>query len=133
MKKTLLMGIGGHIQVRDETGTIKVVPFPICLAIWHIKDVMTSCPNFIVNIEERWVYVKTDRPLPVGTSVLMHFYIPPEEKLLARIGGAVAPLDQNGKQYQEGMLIKFGLFSRGETERLADYVEGKRPLTDKVA
>lgn len=126
--KKLLVATGGHISLREENGLKKDVPFPLCLAIRSDEEVMATCPNFVVDVTERKVFVWTNSPLPIGTPVLMHFYIPPEEKLLARIRGAVAPLDADSRYSQSGMLVKFGLFSRRETERLESYIQGKRHL-----
>jgi len=122
--------MGGHVSVREASGIKKDVPFPLCLAIRTDEAVMTSCPNFVVDVSGLRVFVQTDSPLPIGTQVLMHFYIPPEEKLLARIRGSVAPLDPDSKYYQTGMLISFNLFSRRETERLENYIQEKRHLVN---
>jgi len=108
----------------------KLVPFPVYLALKY-DDNLESYPDFILNISEAWIFVRTESPLPEGTSLIMHFYIPPENKLLAEVRGQVITMNQNNEVNQRGMLIKFAYLSRKELSRLERYAEGKKHLIDK--
>jgi hypothetical protein len=133
MQKKLFIDAGGHLQERGDDGSAKVVPFPVCLAIKHAEDISETCPNFVLNLDEGWVFIGTGSPLPEGAFVQMHFYIPPENKLLAELSGSVVAFDRNSAYYPEGMLIKFARRSRKELESLEKYIEGNKRLIDKKA
>ncbi|MDA8083119.1 MAG: hypothetical protein M0024_05630 [Nitrospiraceae bacterium] len=124
---------GGYLQLQTGSGSPGIVPFPVCLAIRFGDDIREECPDFILNIEQSWVFVRTTSPLPRGTTLLMHFYIPPEDKLLAEVKGRVLTVNRESAIYPKGMLIKFGVFSLQETALLEKYLEGNRPLLDKMA
>jgi hypothetical protein len=70
----------------------KQVHFPLCLAVKYGNDVPLECPNFLLNTSKGKVFVETDRPLPMGSDVILHFYIPPEAKLLSEFKGKVIEL-----------------------------------------
>ncbi len=131
MDRALYYDRGGYAEVRGEGGGSRLVPFPLCLAIRSGDDLPESCPDFILNISESWVFVRTDNPLPEGTPVHLHVYIPPEIKLLAEIDGTVSARKGNEGQYPEGMLIRFQDIPRSTGELLQGYIEGKRPLIDR--
>lgn len=120
---------GGHLQEHKDSGSSRLVPFPVCLAIKYGDDI-AECPDFVLNIEESWVFVRTPSPLPPGTSVVMHFYIPPEDKLLADVKGKVSIVNQEAAAYPAGMLVKLSYFSRGKMQRLKRYFEEKEHLID---
>ncbi len=63
----------------------------------------------------------------------MHFYIPPEDKLLAEVKGRVLTVNRESAIYPKGMLIKFRFFSSQEVALLEKYLEGNTPLLDKMA
>lgn len=121
------------MQEREGDKSPKLVPFPVCLAVKYGNEITAECPDFILNIDESWVFVRTDAPLPEGASLLMHFYIPPESKLLAEIKGIVLPITRHDIPYPKGMLIKFTSFSRKALKSLENYVEEKKHLIDKKA
>ena len=60
----------------------------------------------------------------------MHFYIPPEEKLLGEFKGKVVGIDRNNNIYSQGMCVKFtGNFGE-DMIRFVDYIEEKKHLVD---
>lgn len=103
------------------------VRFPVCLAIRLGPDVPLECPDFVLNVEEGEVLVKTSAGLPAGAGVDMHFYIPPESKLLAEFKGVVRAVSASGVR------IKITGRPKGELERLSAYLEERRRLTDRHA
>jgi hypothetical protein len=133
MDKKFLLDTGGFMQemtaVDDDP---KLVPFPVYLAVKYGDNSLEEYHDFILNITESCVFVRTESPLPVSTSLILHFYIPPEYKLLSTMQGRVQTINQNNAVFPKGMLIKFGFFSRTELKNLEYYVEGKKHLTDKL-
>ncbi len=132
MENSVLYDRGGHLQISGNGNMRKLVPFPVCLAVKYENDLAETCPDFVLNIEESWVFIRTDHPLPAGTPLLMHFYIPPETKLLAEVSGTVLPVAGPGSQ-PIGMMVKVTRFSRRKLRRLEGYASGERHLVDKAA
>lgn len=130
MNKQFFYKQGGYLVKKVETDKSGLVPFPVCLAIQEEEKLSAECPDFILNIGDSWVFVKTDTPLPAGTPVLLHFYIPPEIKLLAEIRGTVSNREERDPADPPGMLIKFRNTPRETVERLEGYIEGGRHLID---
>jgi len=133
MNKRFFYDIGGHIQERVGDGPPRIISFPICLAIRYGNNLTAECPNFVLDIDELWVFVRTETPLPDGTRTIMHFYIPPEIKLLAEIQGVVSDTDRRNAEYPTGMFIKFSDVSRTMIKQLKGYIEGKNPLVNGEA
>jgi hypothetical protein len=133
MYRTFFSDKGGHLQVYKDLDSPKLVPFPVCLAIKYGEEISAECPDFILNIDKSWIFVRTESPLPAGTPLLMHFYIPPENKLLAEAKGKVLSVDADNAGHPKGMLVKIGFFSRGEMKNLEHYLEGKKHLMDSTA
>ena len=133
MENRVLYDTGGHLQIKDNGNIPVLVRFPVCLAIKYGDDVTETCPDFVLNIDESWVFIKTDAPLPAGSPLIMHFYIPPETKLLAEVRGMVVPVADPGAQLPRGMLVRVTLFSRWKLRRMEGYAKGEQPLVDKVA
>ena len=129
MDKEFFVDKGGHLQEHQNSGGSNLVPFPVCLAIKY-GDTIAECPDFVLNIEESWVFVRTPSPFPAGTSLVMHFYIPPENKLLADVKGKVSTVHQEDASYPTGMLVKFSYFSGEKMQKLKKYLEGKERLID---
>jgi hypothetical protein len=121
---------GYQIGKYMDSGSVKGVLFPVCLAIMYGDTIAAEYPDFILNISESWVFVKSESPISKGNAVLMHFYIPPEYKLLAEIKGEVAGVNRDNAGYPNGMLIKCDLFSRKRLRSLKNYLEGKSRLID---
>ncbi len=132
-QRKLFYDRGGYVQVREEGGSPGFVPYPVCLAIRYGDDVPEVCPDFILNAGEAWVFVRTENPLPAGTPVHMHFFIPPEIKLLAEVDGTVSAPDRDGAGLPKGMLIRFPEISREEKDVLEGYIGGKKRLIDRKA
>jgi hypothetical protein len=133
MKNRFLFDKGGHLQLMDSGKAPVFTQFPVCLAIKNGNDLVATCADFVLNIEKAWVFIRTGTPLPAGTSLLMHFYSPPETKLLAEIRGKVVPEDAAGMQLQHGMLIRFAWLSQWKLKRLVRYAKGELHLVDKAA
>ena len=133
MYKKLLLDKGGYMQeISASDEDPKLVPFPVYLAVKNADNIFGVYHDFILSLTESCVFVRTESPFPEGTSLIMHFYIPPEYKLLSKIKGKVQMINQINGDYPKGMLIKFGFFSRNELKNLEYYVEGKKHLTDKI-
>jgi hypothetical protein len=133
MEKNLFFTRGGLIRTQvDESGP-PLAPFPVCLAIRFGEDVRAECPDFLLDDRALWVFVRTDAPLPLGTAVVLHFYIPPENKLLAELEGRVGPGDRDTAPFPAGMFVHVDESYRETIEVLIRYFEQKKPLVDKTA
>ncbi|MBI4849078.1 MAG: hypothetical protein HY808_10980 [Nitrospirae bacterium] len=113
-----------------DTRETKQVHFPLCLAVKYGDAVPAECPNFLLNTNKGKVFVETDDPLPEGAEVELHFYIPPDTKLLSEFKGRVVPREgslPDGK----GNLIKIRDFLHGKLHKLEEYLEEKRHLIDE--
>jgi hypothetical protein len=60
----------------------------------------------------------------------MHFYIPPEEKLLGEFRGKVIDVNRNNYSYPQGMYVKFVGSFKDDMKRFVDYLEEKQHLID---
>jgi hypothetical protein len=133
MEDKVLFDAGGQLQIQVNGNLPVLVPFPVCLAIKYENDLVATCADFVLNIEASWVFIRTGDPLPADTTLVMHFYIPPETKLLAEVRGTVVPIADRDMQIADGMLIRFSLFSRWKLRLLERYAKGERHLVDRIA
>jgi Tfp pilus assembly protein PilZ len=107
------------------------VRFPLCLAIKYHDDVPFICADFLLDASKGKIFVKTDSPLPVGSEVILHFYIPPDKKLLGKFRGKVIE-PQKPNSDVKGNYIKIRDFIHLKLDRLEQYLEEKRHLVDDV-
>ena len=133
MTDKVVISSGGYLRIRKDSGEMDYVPFPVCLAIRHSDGIFTECPDFILSLGKSWVFIRTENPVLEGTSILLHFYIPPEDKLLAEVYGTVVPLEDGQLLFGEGMLVRFAPLSHGQVQELMMYLEGRKHLVDYEA
>ena len=108
----------------------KQIHFPLCLAVKYDNDVPLECPDFLLNTSKGKVFIETDRPLPNGADVMLHFFIPPETKLLAEFKGKV--IVQRGYVAKtNGFFVKIRDFTHRRLRKLEEYLEEKRHLVDE--
>lgn len=103
------------------------VRFPVNLAVRYGQDEPEVYQDFVLNISKGGVYIMTDRLLPEGSIIIMHFYIPPHEKLLAEFRGEVVGVNRS-ELYPQGMHVEFFDVSEASIKRLEEFLEGKRSL-----
>jgi len=133
MEEGVLYDTGGRLQIRDSGKAPVLVPFPVCLAVKYGGELVETCADFVLNREGSQVFVRTGSPLPAGTSLMLHFYIPPETKLLAEVRGKVIPIAASGPPLASGMLIRLAWPSRRKLKLLERYIKGERHLVDRTA
>ncbi len=107
----------------------KQVNFPLCLAIQYGDNAPVDCPDFLLNSSQGKLFVETETPIEANTKVKLHFYIPPETKLLAEFKGKV--IDQRKVNNVKGNLIKISDFFHTKLHKLEGYLEEKNHLIDK--
>ncbi len=105
----------------------------LCLAVKYGDTVQGGCVDFILNISKGGCFIVTDSPLKKGSKIIMHFYIPPDRKLLGEFQGEVVAVNIDNPLYPKGMHIKFIHCSEETLKRLEEYLEEKRHLLDEVA
>jgi hypothetical protein len=108
------------------------IRFPVKLAVkLDVKfPEFFNYSDFILNLNKGEVCIKTDSPLPKGSLLIMHFYIPPEEKLLGEFKGKVVGIDRNNHIYPQGMCVKFTGNFEEDMISFVDYIEEKKHLVD---
>ena len=107
----------------------KRVHFPLCLAIQYGDNYPVDCPDFLLNSSKGKLFVETETPFEANTKVKLHFYIPPQTKLLAELNGKV--IDQRQLNNVNGNLIKISDLFHTKLHKLEDYLEEKNHLIDK--
>ncbi|MGR3303374.1 MAG: PilZ domain-containing protein [Candidatus Scalindua sp.] len=107
------------------------VRFPVSIAIKHGEGMCYVFQDFVLNISKGSVFIKTDNEIPKGFRIAMHFYIPPEVKLIGEFEGEVVEADLNDLNYTGGFYVKFIDHSDDELKRLEEFLEEKRHLLDK--
>jgi hypothetical protein len=105
------------------------VHFPVNLAVQYGEDIPQIYRDFVLNISNGDVCITTDRPMQEGSIIIMHFYIPPHEKLLGEFKGEVVVGSQTDS-CPKCMYVKFFDVSAENMQRLEDFLEGKRSLLD---
>ena len=109
----------------------KHVRFPVFVAIKYGERMCYAFPDFVLNISKGSVFIKTDKQIPKGSKTVMHFYIPPEVKLIGEFEGEVVEANLNDLNYFKGFYVKFIDHSDDELKRLEEFLEEKRHLVDK--
>jgi len=132
MDKYFIDKKGRAEEVYQDEGIARPVNFPLCLAIKYGDEVPMACSDFLLNTSKGKVFVETDAPLPEGSSVELHFYIPPKIKLLSEFRGVVIP-GHSGPHNVKGSLIKIRDITHSRLRKLEEYLEEKRRLVDRQA
>ncbi len=105
--------------------------FPVFIAIKHGEGMCYAFHDFVLNISKGSVFIRTDKQIPEGSGIMLHFYIPPEVKLIGEFAGKVVEANLNDLNYSEGLYVKFIDHSDDELKRLGEFLEEKRHLVDK--
>jgi hypothetical protein len=130
MEKYFIDKKGRAEEYFQDTKETRQVNFPLCLAVKYGDAVQMECPDFLLNTEKGKVFIETDSPLPEGSKVVLHFYIPPHTKLLTEFKGMIIPI-QNKASNLKGNMIKIRDFTHRKLHKLEDYLEEKRHLIDE--
>jgi len=130
MEKYFIDKKGRAEEYFQDTKETRQVNFPLCLAVKYGDAVQMECPDFLLNTEKGKVFIETDSPLPEGSKVVLHFYIPPHTKLLTEFKGRIIPI-QNKASNLKGNMIKIRDFTHRKLHKLEDYLEEKRHLIDE--
>lgn len=109
------------------------VRFPVCLAVKYGEEIPDICADFILNISRGGVFICTETPLKIGSRIVMHFYIPPDKKLLVQFEGEIVAVNTDSSRYPRGIHVKFVRYSQEDLKRLEDYLEERQPLIDETA
>ncbi|ATX82369.1 PilZ domain-containing protein [Mariprofundus ferrinatatus] len=105
------------------------VRFPVSLSVRHNLELPLLCKDYVLNASKGGVFIQCEDPFPVDTILILHFYIPPEEKLLAEFSGEVTEIS-DGSKYAAGMHIKFFHYSDEDMKRFLSYLEESKKLLD---
>jgi len=108
----------------------KHVRFPVELAVRYGENAPAFFNSFDLSISKHGVFIITDKPFPEGTILVMHFFIPPDSKLLAELKGEVIK-ENASEHYPQGMNIRFFQDSETDLQTLNSYLEEKQHLLDK--
>ncbi len=105
--------------------------FPVFVAIKYGERMCYAFQDFVLNISKGSVFIKTDKQIPEGSGIMLHFYIPPEVKLIGEFTGKVVEANLDDLNYSEGLYVKFIDHSDDELRRLEEFLEERRHLVDK--
>jgi len=123
---------GGEVgEYSADKERCKHVRFPVFVAIKYGERMCYAFQDFILNISKGSVFIKTDKQIPKASRVVMHFYIPPEVKLIGEFEGKVVEANLNDLNYSEGLYVEFIDHSDDELKRLEEFLEEKLHLVDK--
>ncbi len=109
----------------------KHVRFPVFVAIKYGERMCYAFQDFVLNISKGSVFIRTDKQIPEGSGIMLHFYIPPEVKLIGEFAGKVVEANLDDLNYSEGLYVKFIDHSDDELRRLEEFLDEKRHLVDK--
>jgi len=104
------------------------VHFPLCLAVKYEGKVPVECNDFMLNVNQKKVFLPMNSPFPDGAKLMLHFYIPPDAKLLAELKGTV--IDQRHINNLNGSMVKISDFLNRRLRKLEQYLEEKNHLVD---
>lgn len=108
----------------------RYVRFPVCLAIKYGEEVVELCTDFVFNISKGEIIVSTRLPLKEGARIMMHFYAPPDKKLLGEFLGEVVAVNTDNPLYQKGMYVRVVQGSQDNLRQLEEFIEERRHLVD---
>jgi type IV pilus assembly protein PilZ len=79
---------------------------------------------YITNISEMGIFVKTDKPLPVGTELVLRFAPPSAQETFVLKGVVqwVNPIRPLGENLNPGMGIRFQSLALADRERIVEAV-----------
>jgi len=107
------------------------VRFPVKLAV-KIEEEFPEFfyySDFVLNLNKGEVFIITDSPIPKGSLLIMHFFIPPEEKLLGEFEGKVTGINHDNN-YPKGVFVEFKGSFGNEMIIFTDYLDEKKHLID---
>ncbi len=107
------------------------IHFPLCLEFKVGSNATVECPDFLMNTTKGELFIPANLTLPVGTSMLLNFYIPPRTKLLVEFTGKV--VGEGIVNSIKGNSIALSDFSHKKLHMLEDYLEEKQHLVDEIA
>jgi len=128
-EKTVIGHDGETDEINSKNERRKHIRFPVSLAVRHGQEWPQLCQDFVLNASQGGVFIQCDTPFPLETILVLHFYVPPEERLLAEFNGEVVEVS-NGEQRPKGMHVKFFHYSDEDMNRFLAYLEERRDLLD---
>ena len=116
----------------------RYVRFPVRLAVSYgaveygpdDEEDSRICNGFVLNASRGGLFIISERPFPPGSLLHIHFFIPPEDKLLGAFVGEVMDVNPSS-QHPHGMHIKRLGYS-ADTKQLISYLEERLPLLDHM-
>lgn len=108
----------------------RTVRFPVELALNNGHGSAISYSRFVLNTSKGHVLIETPCPLPVGTKVLLNFYIPPSVMLLGNFSGRVVWANTLNPRKHKGMGVRITDSAPGTLARMEALLEEKQPLFD---
>lgn len=118
-------------EVDEYTGHEKRwhVRFPVYLAVRH-NSCVDIYNSFVLNISKGGLFIETSHPFHKGEEVILHLYIPPEDKLLGVFKGKVVAVNRDNPAYPRGVHVKLITNEREEMRKLEEFLEEKKHLLD---
>jgi hypothetical protein len=128
-EKTVIGHNGEADEMNSKSERRKHVRFPVSLAVQHGQEWPQLYQDFVLNASKGGVFIQCDKPFPPETILVLHFYVPPEERLLAEFNGEVVEVS-SGEERPVGMHVKFFHYSDEDMNRFLAYLEERQDLLD---
>ncbi len=107
----------------------KDINFPLCLEFKVADNASVECPDFLMNTTKGELFVPASITFPIGTKMMLNFYIPPKTKLLAEFTGKV--IGEGIVNDIKGNSIEVSDNHHRKLHLLEDYLEEKQHLVDE--
>ena len=82
--------------------------------------------EFACNINEGGIFIETDNPQPLGSSVALEFKLPGSDEPIEVVGTVVRISDGSGPNDSSGMGIEFGDLGAGARQHINEIVRQLR-------
>jgi len=110
----------------------RCVRFPVHISVCYGETDSCIYKSFILNASRGGLYIVSKHLLPMGSNLDIHFFIPPEEKLLGAFEGEVVGINPSSDRYPQGMHVRLTGYA-ADMKRFIDYTEERAALLDQMA
>ena len=127
--KIVISHSGDTDEFPPDSERRKHVRFPVCLAVRHGKEQPQIIQDFVLNASEGGAFIQCDAPYPPETILTLNFYVPPDERLLAKFSAEVTDIS-DGSEYAVGVHVKFFDYNDYDMDRFMSFLEEGQHLLD---
>jgi Tfp pilus assembly protein PilZ len=120
------------VEVWSGNDYRKHIRFPVCLFVEYGDRVQDDGADYVLNISKGGVFIRTDSLIPIGSSLNIMLYIPPNGQQLGEFNGKVVKVSEGGSpSCPRGIHVEFTNYTAEAKESLSDFLEEKHHLLDE--